>query len=142
MIAVPARAPAKVAALILAGGRGTRMGAAVPKPLLRLGEWTLLEHVLARLGAETAPVLLSDIVTELLQKQNRADVALASIPYATAFKVAGNLERLHRVTVGRPRLTRYAVSQLGLERTLNLDAARERLGYRPVATTLDGAERW
>jgi len=91
---------------------------------------------------DTAPVLLSDIVTELLQKQNRADVALASIPYATAFKVAGNLERLHRVVGGRPRLTRYAVSQLGLERTLNLDAARDRLGFTPFETTLDGADQW
>lgn len=59
MIAAPASAPVKVAALILAGGRGARMGAAVPKPLLRLGSLTLLDHVLARLGAETAPVLLS-----------------------------------------------------------------------------------
>jgi hypothetical protein len=34
------------------------------------------------------------------------------------------------------------VSQLGLERTLDLTAARERLGYRPGPTTLAGAEDW
>ena len=48
-----------VAGLILAGGRGSRMAAEVPKPLLRLGERTLLEHVLARLTVSIGPVLLS-----------------------------------------------------------------------------------
>ena len=48
-----------VAGLILAGGRGSRMAADVPKPLLQLGPLTLLEHVLARLRAAIAPVLLS-----------------------------------------------------------------------------------
>ncbi|TBN57465.1 NAD(P)-dependent oxidoreductase [Glaciihabitans arcticus] len=91
---------------------------------------------------DACPVQLSDVLSELLAKQGRQDVALTSIPYSTAFAVAGGLERLHRITGGRPRLTRYAVSQLGLERTLGLDAARERLGFDPFATTLDGAELW
>ena len=56
--------------------------------------------------------------------------------------VAGGLEAAARLTGRRPRLTRYAVSQLGLERTLDLTAARDRLGYTPRPTTLDGAERW
>jgi len=90
---------------------------------------------------DAAPVLLSAVLGELLTKQGR-DVALASIPYSTTFAVAGGLERLHRLVGGRPRLTRYAVSQLGLERTLNLDAARERLGFDPFPTTLEGAELW
>lgn len=29
-----------------------------------------------------------------------------------------------------------------MERTLDLSAARTRLGYRPTPTTLDGAEHW
>ena len=51
--------PGTVAGLVLAGGRGARMQAAVPKPLLRLGDRTLLEHVLTRLPPATAPVILS-----------------------------------------------------------------------------------
>ena len=51
--------PGSVAGLILAGGRGTRMGAGVPKPLLLLGARTLLAHVRARLTPAIAPVLLS-----------------------------------------------------------------------------------
>jgi hypothetical protein len=39
-------------------------------------------------------------------------------------------------------VTRYAVSQLGLERTLDLAAARERLGFEPGSTDLEGAEHW
>ena len=56
------------------------------------------------------------------------------------FATAGVLERL---SFGRrPRVTRYAVSQVGLERTLDLTAAREQLGYVPGPTTLAGAEGW
>lgn len=87
-------------------------------------------------------VLLSDVLTEFLDRRGRGDVALRSIPYATAFAAAAALETLATVTRGRPRLTRYAVSQLGLERTLDLTAARERLGYHPRPTSLVGAEQW
>lgn len=91
---------------------------------------------------DDADVLLSDVLTEFLALRGRGDVALLSIPYRTAFAAAAALETLVTVTRGRPRLTRYAVSQLGLERTLDLTAARERLGYRPRPTSLAGAEQW
>lgn len=87
-------------------------------------------------------VLLSAVLAEFLARRGRADVELTSIPYRVAFAAAGGLEALTRVRGGRPRLTRYAVSQLGLERTLDLTSAREKLGYRPGPTTLVGAEDW
>lgn len=87
-------------------------------------------------------VLLSAVLTEFLHRRGRRDVALASIPYGAAFAAAAGLETLARVGRTRPRLTRYAVSQLGLERTLDLTAARTRLGYDPRPTTLAGAEEW
>ncbi|MCX8203719.1 MAG: NTP transferase domain-containing protein, partial [Nitrososphaeria archaeon] len=37
--------------LLMAGGRGTRMGGAVEKPLVELGGKRLVEHVLDRLAA-------------------------------------------------------------------------------------------
>jgi hypothetical protein len=64
------------------------------------------------------------------------------LPYRAAYAVAGGLETVARVTGGRPRITRYAVSQLGLERTFDLTAARTHLDYRPTPTSLDGAEHW
>ena len=92
---------------------------------------------------DDAPVLLSEVLAELLAKKGRSDVTLHSIPYGTAFTLASAVELAHRVSRrGRPRVTRYAVSQLGLERTLDLSAARNQLGYRPRSTSLAGAERW
>jgi nucleoside-diphosphate-sugar epimerase len=94
------------------------------------------------IGDDT-PVLLSAVLTELLAKKGRSDVTLHRIPYGTAFALASAVELAHRVSRrGRPRVTRYAVSQLGLERTLDLTAARQQLGYRPRPTSLAGAERW
>jgi len=92
---------------------------------------------------DDAPVRLSAIFAELLAKKGRPDVSLHSIPYGTAFALASAAELAHRVSGrGRPRVTRYAVSQLGLERTLDLTVARRSLGYRPLPTSLAGAERW
>ncbi|MGK2938723.1 MAG: NAD-dependent epimerase/dehydratase family protein [Solirubrobacteraceae bacterium] len=87
-------------------------------------------------------VLLSAVLHEFLGRRGRRDVALTSIPYRAAFAAAAALETAARLSGRRPRLTRYAVSQLGLERTLDLTAAREHLGYRPRPTSLEGAERW
>ncbi|CAN5378488.1 NAD(P)-dependent oxidoreductase [soil metagenome] len=91
--------------------------------------------------ADDQPVLLSVVLREFLERRGVA-ARLVSLPYATAFAAAAALEHAARVTRRRPRLTRYAVSQLGLERTLNLDAARTQLGYRPGPTSLAGAEHW
>jgi len=91
--------------------------------------------------ADDSPVLLSVVLKEFLERRG-VPARLVSVPYRQAFALAGALERAARVTGRRPRLTRYAVSQLGLERTLDLTAARSRLDYRPTPTTLQGAESW
>jgi nucleoside-diphosphate-sugar epimerase len=91
--------------------------------------------------ADDTPVLLSVVLREFLERRG-VPARLVSVPYRTAFALAGALERTARVTGRRPRLTRYAVSQLGLERTLDLTAAREKLDYRPAPTNLVGAETW
>jgi nucleoside-diphosphate-sugar epimerase len=91
--------------------------------------------------ADDTPVLLSVVLREFLERR-RVPARLVSVPYRQAFALAGALERAARITGRRPRLTRYAVSQLGLERTLDLTAAREKLDYRPAPTNLVGAEAW
>jgi len=91
--------------------------------------------------ADDQPVLLSDVLREIFARRGMP-VRIASIPYRAAFSLAASLETAARLRRRRPRLTRYAVSQLGLERTLDLTAARTRLGYDPFATTLAGAENW
>ncbi|MEQ1736165.1 MAG: NAD(P)-dependent oxidoreductase [Rhodoglobus sp.] len=138
---------------ILAAVRGRRLalpgGAAVRHTLTHI--LNLTDAVGLALGApagtynvgDDTDVLLSAVLREFLRRRNRPDVSIVAIPYRTAFAAAAALERLHTMTrAGRPRITRYAVSQLGLERTLDLTAARSVLGYNPRPTSLDGAEHW
>lgn len=91
--------------------------------------------------ADDVPVLLSAVLHEFLERRG-VPARLVSIPYGAAFALAGSLEAGARLTRSRPRLTRYAVSQLGMERTLDLGAARQHLGFRPAPTSLAGAENW
>jgi nucleoside-diphosphate-sugar epimerase len=137
---------------ILAGIRGGRLvlpeGAQVSHTLTRIDN--LVDAVLLSLTGpagiynvgDDTDVLLSAVLREFLSKRGRPDVTIVALPYRAAFTAAAALERLSRVTGGRPRLTRYAVSQLGLERTLDITAARENLGYDPRPTSLTGAELW
>lgn len=137
---------------ILAGIRGSRLvlpeGARVRHTLTHIDN--LVQAVELSLTGpagvynvgDATDVELAAVLREFLRRRGRQDVTLASIPYSTAFAVAGALERAARLSRRRPRLTRYAVSQLGLERTLDLTKAREHLGYRPGPTTLAGAEDW
>lgn len=138
---------------ILAGIRGGRLvfpeGAEVSHTLTSIAN--LVDAVVLSLTGpagvynigDDTDVLLSAVIREFLAKRGRSDVALVGIPYRAAFTAAAALERLHIVTrTGRPRITRYAVSQLGLERTLDLTAARDMLRYDPRPTSLIGAERW
>jgi nucleoside-diphosphate-sugar epimerase len=137
-----------------------RILSAVRAGRLRLPEGAAVSHTLTHIDnlvlaaslALTGPVgiynigddtdvLLSAVLAEFVKRRGR-DARIVSIPYRTAFAAAGALERVAAVTRSRPRITRYAISQLGLERTLDLTAARERLGYRPGPTTLAGAEEW
>jgi len=139
---------------ILGAVRGTRLvlpeSANVPHTLTHIDNLTLAVSLAVQPTSasgvfnigDAGDVVLRDVLLELLSKTGRADVAIHGIPYRAAFSAAAALERLHRVTGGRPRLTRYAVSQLGLERTLDLTKARRELGYAPAATSLAGAETW
>ena len=140
---------------LIAGIRGGRLtlpeGAAVKHTLTHIDNLVAAVILALDLTApagvfnvgDDAPVLLSEVLAELLAKKGRSDVTLRRIPYGTAFALASAVELAHRVSRrGRPRVTRYAVSQLGLERTLDLSAARKQLGYRPRPTSLAGAELW
>jgi len=133
---------------VLAGIRGRRLvlpeGAEVSHTLTHIDNLTAAVSLaltgpagVYNVGDDT-DVLLAAVLREFLVRRGRPDVAITSIPYAAAFAAAGVVERLSRA----PRLTRYAVSQLGLERTLDLTRARELLGYTPGPTTLAGAEGW
>lgn len=91
--------------------------------------------------ADARPVQLAAVLREFFDRRG-VRAKLVRLPYRSAFALAGALEAAARTSGRRPRITRYAVSQLGLERTLDITAARERLGYDPAPTSLEGAETW
>lgn len=64
------------------------------------------------------------------------------IPRRVALPLAALAEAAAHITGRPPRLTRYAVRHLALERTFDLTAARTRLGYEPLPTSFAGADRW
>ncbi|MEV7529047.1 NAD-dependent epimerase/dehydratase family protein [Agrococcus sediminis] len=64
------------------------------------------------------------------------------LPVGAAMALATAAERRARRTGVRPRLTRYAISQLGMERTLDLTRMRERLGLEPRPVDLADAADW
>lgn len=67
---------------------------------------------------------------------------IVPVPVGAAMALATAAERRARRTGRRPRFTRYAVSQVGMERTLDLTRMRERLGLVPRPVDLAGAGRW
>ncbi|GAA2601128.1 NAD(P)-dependent oxidoreductase [Actinomadura fulvescens] len=92
---------------------------------------------------DAEPVALGDALRDILAERGvRARPvflpARAVRPFATAIEGAFLLAR----RPSPPRLTRYAVSHLAVERTLDITAARDLLGYDPKPTSFAGAADW
>ncbi|MFG1999067.1 NAD-dependent epimerase/dehydratase family protein [Spirillospora sp. NPDC048911] len=92
---------------------------------------------------DAEPVALRDALREILAERNIKArpiflPARAVRPLATAVEGAFLLTRRPHP----PRLTRYAVSHLAVERTLDITAARDVLGYDPKPTSFAGAADW
>ncbi|MET4226271.1 NAD-dependent epimerase/dehydratase family protein [Oerskovia enterophila] len=94
--------------------------------------------------ADAEPVVLGEVLVELLHRRGHDGVTLAGIPARPGWVLATCAEALSRWTrrTEPPRLTRYAVSHLAVERTYDLTVLREVLGVEPRATSLVGAEAW
>ncbi len=92
-------------------------------------------HVLGRKYNITngEPVQIYDVTRKVLSELG-LEVREKKISFAKAYAAAGVVEFVHRYLLrGRePALTRYSVCAMGLSRTLNIDAARRDLGYKPV----------
>ncbi|TWF76620.1 nucleoside-diphosphate-sugar epimerase [Pseudonocardia hierapolitana] len=92
---------------------------------------------------DAEPVVLGDAVSAVLAERG-LDVEIRYVPVRAAWALAAVTEYAARLArrPGPPRLTRYAVSHLGYERTLDLTAARTRLGLDPGPTSFEGAAEW
>lgn len=91
--------------------------------------------------ADASPVLLNEVLAEFLERRS-VKARIVSIPIPVAFVAARTVELRAQLFGGRPRITRYALSQLAFERTFDIARARKLLGYAPSATSLAGAETW
>ncbi|WP_189239467.1 NAD-dependent epimerase/dehydratase family protein [Planomonospora parontospora] len=92
---------------------------------------------------DAEPVVLDDALRAILRERGVAAEPYY-LPLRLAEPVAAVAETAARL-LGRtrpPRLTRYAVGHLAVERTLDITAAREVLGYRPTPTSFAGAADW
>ncbi|WP_125777466.1 NAD-dependent epimerase/dehydratase family protein [Antribacter gilvus] len=91
--------------------------------------------------ADAEPVVLRDAVELLLFARFRR-VRVVSVPLVVARRAAAVSERVAHWLQREPRLSRYAISHLALERTYDLTVLRERLGVDPPPTSVRGAVSW
>lgn len=93
--------------------------------------------------ADAEPVVLQDALHDLLTERG-LKVGIRHLPLGLAWPVAATAETLWRLVKAKhpPRLTRYAISHLAHERTLDITAARTKLGYTPTPTSFAGAANW
>ncbi|NUP49924.1 MAG: NAD-dependent epimerase/dehydratase family protein [Catenulispora sp.] len=90
---------------------------------------------------DATPLTLDDALRSFIDARG-LQARPVYLPLRAALPLAAVAEAAARVTGREPRLTRYTVRHLALERTLDISAACDRLGYRPLATSFDGAARW
>ncbi|SNS95205.1 Nucleoside-diphosphate-sugar epimerase [Streptosporangium subroseum] len=92
---------------------------------------------------DAEPVILDDALRAILRERG-IDAEPSYLPLNLVAPLAAAAEITFRL-LGRPhppRLTRYAAGHLAVERTLDITAARDRLRYRPAATSFAGAADW
>lgn len=93
--------------------------------------------------ADPSPIPVEDALRALLSERN-LNVRIRHLPLRPLWTVARLAEWTYR-TLHRPhapRPTRYAISHLAMERTLNLTAARDHLNFHPIPTNFTGAANW
>lgn len=82
---------------------------------------------------DASPVVLDDALRAIL-----AERGIRATPRYLPLRVADPIAALSERFSRRPRLTRYAVGHLAVERTLDISAARRDLGYSPSETSFAG----
>jgi nucleoside-diphosphate-sugar epimerase len=92
--------------------------------------------------ADATPVGIGAVLRSVLDATGHQDVQVRYVPGPLAMVLAGASETAALVSGRPPRLTRYAVSQLGVQRTYRLDRLRGELGVQPISTTLADAGKW
>jgi nucleoside-diphosphate-sugar epimerase len=92
---------------------------------------------------DAEPVALDDALRALLAERG-LDVRPVYVPLRAAWPLASAIEGVCLLagTPRPPRLTRYAVGHLAVERTLDISRAGAELGFAPSSTSFTGAAMW
>lgn len=91
--------------------------------------------------ADAEPVELRQILRLLMLARGR-HVDVVPVPERVTRHAAAITERVAALAGREPRLSRYALSHLGMERTYDLTVLRGRLGVDPAPTSVLGAGFW
>jgi nucleoside-diphosphate-sugar epimerase len=93
--------------------------------------------------ADAHPIAIGDALRQFLAARGLS-VRMRTLPKRPAWLLASVAETAWRLAQRPhpPQLTRYAIAHLAVERTLDLTAARNRLGLRPTPTSFEGADAW
>ncbi|NVI92069.1 NAD(P)-dependent oxidoreductase [Actinomadura sp. BRA 177] len=92
---------------------------------------------------DATPIPIDEAFREIL-RERRIQAKPVYIPSAIARPLAAVAEGAFLLArrPEPPRITRYAISHLAVERTLDITAARKILGFDPAETTFKGAADW
>ena len=87
------------------------------------------------------PKTLAEIIRLLFEALGR-EVELKIIPFKLARRMAYCLELLYRLPFikSEPPLTTYSAGVLALGQTLNIEAAKKDLGYKPIISIAEGMQ--
>lgn len=91
--------------------------------------------------ADAEPVVLRQTL-ELLMLARGRHVRVVPLPQAASWRAATLADRVAGIAGTAPRLSRYALSHLAMERTYDLTVLRNRLGVDPAPTSVLGAGFW
>jgi nucleoside-diphosphate-sugar epimerase len=91
------------------------------------------------------PVVLADVLNTLFQglaaRKGGDRLQIKSVPYPVVAAAARLMELTSRWTHREPALTAYSVGALAFSMTLDIRAAREKLGYVPKVDMAEGLRR-
>jgi 2-alkyl-3-oxoalkanoate reductase len=91
---------------------------------------------------DAEPVELGTVLRQVLDVSGHSGVPITYLPESAAMALAAVSEAASRISGRAPKVTRYAVSQVGKQRTYRLDRLRQELGIEPISTTVSDAGKW
>jgi len=89
-----------------------------------------------------SPLKVKDFLQKIFNNRSKK-VCLVKTPYKGMYLASGAIEAISKTLhLGEPRLTRFGVGLFAKTLYLNIDKAKQELGYKPIFTLEQGIERY